>query len=577
VALAASIAMVQSGAAADLALQRQARAARHDHAEREADPASSPSRESVPVASWNFSKIPVFPPNHAADTEASTALAASRNPGLKPANSEHDPQTSSAAAVAPPASGARKALNIVYEVLRSPGQPLASTIRAEMEPRFGSDFSHVRIHTDEKAARSAAAVNAAAYTVGAHIVFPGGSRAPESVENRQMLAHELAHVMQSSSSLPNPLAALKIEPPMSKREVAARRGAHAALSGRQPGELLSKAASPAIFRQEVEAPSLEQVPPGQSGGVNLPAVSKEAADPRGDVDYIDKRVAAVGYGLYDGFLIFCGLSQPIKVPEYLMDFGQAKYESVSSEIHEDYGTAQKQIPLGPPAAGEALPYAYFRVGDTGIIAPTVFSPATAPRIVEAGWASVKELQRQVQTELVYLALSIIGAMAIRAIIGKLVKIGEEPPSENVLQLRQNAAEIASRLRQAGKPVKVNLAGAGEVPDAVNINNLSDQQAKGIPNLVRANVEDVGDILPADSVDAVISNNVVRGRVRWGPAAKGSLRILKPGGRISVAPYAGDLEAHLKEISSALQDAGFQQVRVLPESPLASRYVEGVKP
>src|SRR5712692_51863 len=55
--------------------------------------------------------------------------------------------------------------DIVHEVLRSPGQPLNAATRAFMEPRFGHDFSQVRVHTDAKAAESARAVNGQAYTV----------------------------------------------------------------------------------------------------------------------------------------------------------------------------------------------------------------------------------------------------------------------------------------------------------------------------------------------------------------------------------------------------------------------------
>src|SRR5712692_5063517 len=53
---------------------------------------------------------------------------------------------------------------IVYEVLRSPGQPLDPATRAFMEPRFGHDFSRVRVHTDARAATSARALGAEAYT-----------------------------------------------------------------------------------------------------------------------------------------------------------------------------------------------------------------------------------------------------------------------------------------------------------------------------------------------------------------------------------------------------------------------------
>lgn len=91
---------------------------------------------------------------------------------------------------------------IVNEVLSTPGQPLDPSTRAFMEPRFGHDFSQVRIHTDERAGESAQAVNALAYTVGRHIVFRGGNYSPETVAGKKLLAHELTHVVQQTSSAP---------------------------------------------------------------------------------------------------------------------------------------------------------------------------------------------------------------------------------------------------------------------------------------------------------------------------------------------------------------------------------------
>ena len=85
---------------------------------------------------------------------------------------------------------------IVHEVLRSPGQPLDPATRAFMEPRFGHDFSRVRVHTDAKAAESARAVNALAYTVGHDVAFGAGQYAPKTSEGRRLLAHELTHVVQ---------------------------------------------------------------------------------------------------------------------------------------------------------------------------------------------------------------------------------------------------------------------------------------------------------------------------------------------------------------------------------------------
>ena len=90
---------------------------------------------------------------------------------------------------------------IVHEVLRSPGQPLDRGTRALLEPRFGQDFSHVRLHTDSRAAESAQAVNASAYTVGRHVAFGAGQYAPGTRGGAELLAHELAHVVQQEGTL----------------------------------------------------------------------------------------------------------------------------------------------------------------------------------------------------------------------------------------------------------------------------------------------------------------------------------------------------------------------------------------
>jgi thiol-disulfide isomerase/thioredoxin len=89
---------------------------------------------------------------------------------------------------------------IVNEVLSSPGQPLDMDSRAFMENRFGYDFSSVRVHSGSQAERSADAVNAEAYTVGRDIVFAGGRYSPGSESGKQLLAHELAHVVQQDAS-----------------------------------------------------------------------------------------------------------------------------------------------------------------------------------------------------------------------------------------------------------------------------------------------------------------------------------------------------------------------------------------
>ncbi len=80
--------------------------------------------------------------------------------------------------------------------LKGGGQPLSENSRAFYEPRFGHDFSHVRVHTDTQAAKLAESVNAQAFTVGKDVVFSAGQYEPERPDGRKLLAHELTHVVQ---------------------------------------------------------------------------------------------------------------------------------------------------------------------------------------------------------------------------------------------------------------------------------------------------------------------------------------------------------------------------------------------
>ena len=86
----------------------------------------------------------------------------------------------------------------VNEIIRSPGQPLDSDTRARMEPRYGYDFSKVRIHTDAQSMESARALGAKAYTLGSQVVFGRGRYSPSALEGQRLIAHELTHVVQQA-------------------------------------------------------------------------------------------------------------------------------------------------------------------------------------------------------------------------------------------------------------------------------------------------------------------------------------------------------------------------------------------
>ena len=88
----------------------------------------------------------------------------------------------------------------VHAVLNAPGQPLDRGARAFFEPRLDRDLGDVRIHTDGAAGRSAQAVGAQAYAVGRHIAFAPGRYAPDTLDGRRVLGHELAHTIQQGAA-----------------------------------------------------------------------------------------------------------------------------------------------------------------------------------------------------------------------------------------------------------------------------------------------------------------------------------------------------------------------------------------
>ena len=90
---------------------------------------------------------------------------------------------------------------IVNEVLASPGQRLDAATRAFFEPRFGHDFSSVRVHAGTAAAQSANEMGARAFTVGNNIVFGTGQLSPGTQDGRRLLAHELTHVIQQRTGI----------------------------------------------------------------------------------------------------------------------------------------------------------------------------------------------------------------------------------------------------------------------------------------------------------------------------------------------------------------------------------------
>ncbi|WP_329433047.1 DUF4157 domain-containing protein [Streptomyces sp. NBC_01280] len=173
-------------------------------------------------------------------------------------------------------AGPRVAPPIVHEVLRAPGEALDSATLTSMSSRFGHDFSRVRVHTGPRAAQSAAAVAARAYTVGSHVVFNSQGYRPDTSDGRRLLAHELTHVVQQPASDGLPACGLRVGDSRSRAEADAE--AVGAAQG-QWGSMPSAVAGPVLRRQpapvdaDLAPTTSEEQEMLRKHGVTLPSVS----------------------------------------------------------------------------------------------------------------------------------------------------------------------------------------------------------------------------------------------------------------------------------------------------------------
>ena len=178
-----------------------------------------------------------------------------------------------------------------------PGRPLDAGLRTLMEPRFGHDFSAVRVHTGPAAAASARALDAEAYTVGSDIVFGEGRYAPRTRAGHRLLAHELTHVVQQGGGGAGD--ELVVGPEHSPAEREADHAAAAVVAGARPA-VGARLAGPVVQRQPCRAFLLEpEVAGGRVNGVAAhTAISRDYVAQVGEGAARRLVVPAASFGAY---------------------------------------------------------------------------------------------------------------------------------------------------------------------------------------------------------------------------------------------------------------------------------------
>ncbi len=100
---------------------------------------------------------------------------------------------------------------------RGEGQAMPDSARSYFEPRFGRHLDGVRLHTDSSAAQRARSLNARAFTAGRDVFFGAGEYAPQTVEGKRLIAHELTHVLQQGAGPPVIRRKMKFDNPAYNR------------------------------------------------------------------------------------------------------------------------------------------------------------------------------------------------------------------------------------------------------------------------------------------------------------------------------------------------------------------------
>ena len=247
---------------------------------------------------------------------------------------------------------------VVHDVLSSPGQPLDSGARAFMEPRFDHDFSHVRVHTDARAAESARAVNALAYTVGRDVVFGPNQYAPNTWSGRRLLAHELVHTIQQNNGEPTMEPRLAVGAANAPEEREADRAAENALRAKAQVSPVGD-----IMLRRTIGDGHDLTSPRFAGDTKLEAAYDDetllsrARDSRGTpVRLIQESLLDMGYSLpvYGADGIY-GKETEKAVLQFQIDKGAVKLDGIVGP--ETMGLLDQYDPLGagpkpvPPTPG----------------------------------------------------------------------------------------------------------------------------------------------------------------------------------------------------------------------------------
>jgi hypothetical protein len=239
--------------------------------------------------------------------------------------------------------------------------------------------------------------------------------------------------------------------------------------------------------------------PGGSGDVELRPDPKNpknlvSYDPEEDPDYIDNRMTGVGYEIYlkNGFVVYVsGLTTPINVSDPFTDLDEKSAQPIDAKVYKSYAEATDAVKAASAKLKGKKYFAYYRAAGGAVIAPTVFSPASAPRTIATLWVARQMYADFVQKSLAGVAMNIVTGMVYRAAVGRLMRASDEPEPPSYRPAQPKLPPAMTRLRNtvvegpatpvrsaevltAPKTYRHTLSGGGFYPS-----NYARIEAKGV--------------------------------------------------------------------------------------------------
>jgi hypothetical protein len=281
--------------------------------------------------------------------------------------------------------------------------------------------------------------------------------------------------------------------------------------------------------------------------------------PKARADYIDNRAEAIGYYIYHpSFQVYCsGMSGPIYVSDDFLKLDVEKAEAINSTIYDTLAEAKDAIKQAPAKTKGVTPFAYFKGAAGAVIAPTIFSPATTPRIIAGYYGARRVWAQNVASELTGVSIGLGTGIAFRMTLGRTYRPLPEDPKPPPRNL---PPPVPPKIRPVNDTV--NVGGGGEIPNVTNLNPIkpfSGGPTSGIPNHVPAGMEKMDEIFVPGSVKNMYSNRLRYGDVDWTRGTRAAANVMPPGGKVRMNIWTEN-QKDMDALKAAFERAGFKNVR-----------------